>query len=95
MDFLASEYKKFLGEFQKECDKLKRETFNSVKECTRLVEEQLNNGEEEQVMTVMKTIHMDITSKLKSLKQQRERTEERVLSVLEKVVGSISESTPK
>jgi hypothetical protein len=43
-------------------------------------------------MSVMKTIHMDITSKLKSLKQQRERTEERVLSVLERVVGSISES---
>jgi hypothetical protein len=37
----------------------------------------------------MKTIHMDITTKLKSLRQQRERTEERVLIVLEKVVGSI------
>lgn len=42
-------------------------------------------------MTVMKTIHMEITTKLKSLKQQRERTEERVLSVLERVVVSFSE----
>jgi hypothetical protein len=86
---LSGEYKKFLTEFQKECDKLKRETFNSIKECTRLADEQLNSGDEDQIVTVMKTIHMDITTKLKSLRQQRERTEERVLSVLEKVVGSI------
>ena len=72
---------------------MKKETFNSIKDCTRLVEDQLNSGDEDQIVAVMKTIHMDITSKLKSLRQQRERTEERVLSVLEKVVGSISEST--
>jgi hypothetical protein len=58
-----------------------------------LTEDQLNSGDEDQILTVMKTIHMDITTKLKSLRQQRERTEERVLSVLEKVVGSISESS--
>jgi hypothetical protein len=36
----------------------------------------------------MNATHMEFTAKLKSLKEQRERTEERVLAMLEKVVRS-------
>ena len=56
-----------------------------------MAEGELHSGEEDQILAVMKAIHMDITSKLKSLRQQRERTEERVISMLEKVVSSVAE----
>jgi hypothetical protein len=39
-----------------------------------MVEEEINNGEEEQIFSFMKTIHMEVTTKIKSLKDQRERT---------------------
>jgi energy-coupling factor transporter ATP-binding protein EcfA2 len=80
--------------FGKEVDKLRKLTGSSIKELTRSVEEEIGRNDEEQVSAFMRTVHMDISSKLKSLQEQRERTEERVLSVLERVVSSCIPEVP-
>ena len=43
----------------------------------------------------LRSVHMEVCSKLMGLEEQRERTEKRVVDVLERVVAScISESPP-
>lgn len=61
-----------------------------MKDCVRLAEEEINGEEEDQIVSLMKSIHMEMSSKVKSLREERERTEERVLAVLEKVILNIS-----
>jgi hypothetical protein len=52
------------------------------------VEEEVTKNEEDQITSFMKMVHMDISTKLKLLSEQRQRIEDRVIGVLERVVSS-------
>lgn len=58
-----------------------------------MAEEEVTRNEEEEVRAFLKTVHMEVTAKLKWLQDQRSKTEERVLSVLERVVASCLPTT--
>lgn len=67
---------------------MKKELAVSIKEMVRLTEEEVSKNDEEQIRSFLKTVHMEVTAKLKWLHDQRTKTEERVLSVLERVIES-------
>lgn len=58
-----------------------------------MAEEEVTKNEEEQVRAFLKAVHMEMTAKFKWLQDQRTKTEERVLSVLERVVASCLPTT--
>ena len=88
MHFLQKEHAGFLEEFGKQINKAKKEVFASLHELLKAAEEEACKDYEVEVTSFMKSVHMDVTSKLKGLEKQRQQTEERVLSVLERVVLS-------
>lgn len=47
----------------------------SIKDLIRLAEEEVSKNDEEQVRSFLKTVHMEVTGKLKWLHDQRTKTE--------------------
>ena len=74
--------------FGKQLLKAKKETAASIQELLKETEEEVSQNFEDPVNAFMKTVHMEVSNKLKGLEEQRRRTEERVLNVLERVVAS-------
>ena len=53
-----------------------------------MVEEEISKNDEDQIRNFMKVVHMEISTKLKLLSDDRQQMEERVISVLERVIAT-------
>ena len=88
MSYFQKEHAHFLEDFGKQISKAKKEVSASLQDLLKASEEEACKDYEAEVTSFMKTVHMDVTSKLRGLEKQRQQTEERVLNVLERVVLS-------
>lgn len=94
IEHLKKENISFLETFGKQVGRLRKESAASLHELTRAVEEEVSQSEEEQITGFLRSVHMEVSSKLRALEEQRTRTEERVVNVLERVVASCVSEAP-
>ena len=68
------EHEQFLDNFGKQINKLKKQTVSSLQELSRAVQEEASLDYESEVTAFMKTVHMEVSGKLRGLEEQRRQT---------------------